>query len=47
MHAVADRHDTPTRLLTLALAGLGVASTCQLVPFHASASVSPIPDVVP
>jgi hypothetical protein len=38
-----DGHDTPSRPLLVAPAGLGVRWIDQLVPFHRSASVSSLP----
>jgi len=43
VQAVEDVHDTPFRALRLAPVGLGVVSTDQLVPFHASANVTSVP----
>ncbi len=46
VQAVADVHDTPLRLLPWAPLGLGVAWMAQLVPFHRSASVRPVPPLL-
>jgi hypothetical protein len=43
VHADADAHDTPSRLLPAAPFGLGVLWIAQLVPFHRSARVACAP----
>ena len=45
VHAVEDVHDTPEKPLPCAPAGFGVGCTAQEVPFHRSASVTPLPEL--
>ena len=45
VHAAEDVHDTPEKPLPCAPAGFGVGCTAQEVPFHRSASVSPLPEL--
>jgi hypothetical protein len=40
MHAVADAHDTPFKVLIGEPVGLGVDCTAQLVPIQRSANVT-------
>jgi hypothetical protein len=45
VHAVEDVHDTPEKPLPCAPDGFGVDCTAQEVPFHRSASVTPVPEL--
>src|SRR5262249_54640312 len=47
VQAEADLHDTASRKLPCAPAGLGVAWTRQRVPFHRSAKVTSVPEPFP
>jgi hypothetical protein len=47
VQAVADLHDTASRLLPIVPDGLGVVCTTQEVPFHASANASVAPELFP
>jgi len=44
MQADEDVHDTPDRMVNVEPDGLGVAWMAQLVPFHRSARVLPVPE---
>jgi hypothetical protein len=45
MQEVAEAHDTPDSSLSCAPVGSGVVSIAQLVPFQASASVTPVAEL--
>jgi hypothetical protein len=47
VQAVAEVHDTPLRTLRVAAVGLGVGWIAQEVPFHRSARVKVVPELLP